>query len=817
MTTFTGQVSASADDADEQGTNNSSPGTVNISTSTSRLDGNTSAARSYLGDRFENVTIAQGSTVSAATLQLYCNSSVDKTMAATAYCEGADNSAQFTTANFNISSRTASTHTVTWSATFTNAAFNTSPSLVNPVQDVISRAGFSSGNALTFIVDDNVTQTSNALVENYDGVNADAAKVSITYTAGSPPSVPTLTNPLSYVSGTSLTANWSAPAGSPTNYDIEISTDNATWTVYSSIGNVTTYTFTGLTANTGYYVRLQADNASGSSGYSISAMGYTSPRTTTTYTLVPVADANGAGTNWSLVGAFSTFWQTLTSGNNSNYAQSPASSGKSFAVTLSNPPSNVLMVIAATYNFTAETSNGSDTSTGVVIATTSASANLWFGVQGTTSLTTSFAAYTNATGYATGVQTLAAWTAAILGFNTFDANGYLRYSAASVTITCLVGIPGTPTGLSATYASATSVTLNLTQGSGYVTDNPAEYSTDNATWSTFDPGSATTSITITGLTAGTLYYFRVAASNGAGTSSYTSSVVWVCGSNYTGQVSQSSDDAFQNTLGTVTIADSTDTLVALDYLAFRFQNVIVPVGADVSAAYIRIYLTSVTGISGSVTVDCESVANSTTFAATSNNISNRTLTGQSVPWSIAGLSTGFNQSPSFADAFDAVNDLGSWASGNAVNVIVTGLVGAAGFTSQMQDGSQTNAAVLVVYFSTASTDESGTFTGEMGSMAVSAAFIALDSQQTSFIAYAVRIADRLWRALNWIAGEIEWLCRSLSGSSIRTITATTTPRESATSPSSSPKVRPSANSSSIGRALMSSVWGRFTRARSAGR
>jgi Fibronectin type III domain len=293
--------------------------------------------------------------------------------------------------------------------------------------------------------------------------------------------------------------------------------------------------------------------------------------------------------------------------------------------------------------------------------------------------------------------------------------------------------PGAPSGLAAAYGSTTSVTLTFTQGSGTVANNGYRYSTDNATWTT-GTVAAGTSITVTGLTSGQLYYFQVNAQNAAGSSAYTSSVIWVCGSNFTGQVGLSSDDAFQNTLGTVTIADSTDTLVALDYLGFRFQNIIVPANADISGAYLLIYLSSVTGISGSITLDFENVANSTTFAATSNNISGRTPTGQSATWNIGSLGTGWNTSPNLASAFDTVNALGGWASGNASNVIVKGLVGAAGFTTQMWDGNPIRAAVLAIYFSTASSDESGTLGDTMGMMAASNVLV-LESQQTTFIPY----------------------------------------------------------------------------------
>lgn len=89
-----------------------------------------------------------------------------------------------------------------------------------------------------------------------------------------------------------------------------------------------------------------------------------------------------------------------------------------------------------------------------------------------------------------------------------------------------VTAPGMPTGLTATAASATSVNLSWTapgsSGSDALTDYVVQTSTDNSTWSTFADGTSTaTTATVTGLSAGTLTYFRVAAKSSLA-GSYTS-------------------------------------------------------------------------------------------------------------------------------------------------------------------------------------------------------------------------------------------------------------------------------------------------------
>ena len=61
-------------------------------------------------------------------------------------------------------------------------------------------------------------------------------------------------------------------------------------------------------------------------------------------------------------------------------------------------------------------------------------------------------------------------------------------------------------------------------GGAAITDYIPQYSTDNSNWSTFSDGTSTsTSVSVTGLTNGVLYYFKVAAVNSVGTGPYCSS------------------------------------------------------------------------------------------------------------------------------------------------------------------------------------------------------------------------------------------------------------------------------------------------------
>lgn len=89
-------------------------------------------------------------------------------------------------------------------------------------------------------------------------------------------------------------------------------------------------------------------------------------------------------------------------------------------------------------------------------------------------------------------------------------------------------LPPAPTSLTATAGNA-QVALTWTAPTVLaqtpITDYVVQYSTNNgSTWATFSDGTSTsTSATVTGLTNGTAYVFRVAAVNGVGTGAYATS------------------------------------------------------------------------------------------------------------------------------------------------------------------------------------------------------------------------------------------------------------------------------------------------------
>jgi phosphodiesterase/alkaline phosphatase D-like protein len=125
---------------------------------------------------------------------------------------------------------------------------------------------------------------------NSSGTSGNSGTITAT-TPPIPPSAPTA-NPATSVTSTGFTANWSSASGA-TGYRLDVST-SSTFGSYASgyqdldVGNVTTQSVSGTSANTVYYYRLRAYNTDGTSGNSGTS-------TVTTLQHAPVIVTSGPG------------------------------------------------------------------------------------------------------------------------------------------------------------------------------------------------------------------------------------------------------------------------------------------------------------------------------------------------------------------------------------------------------------------------------------------------------------------------------------------------------------------------------------------
>lgn len=175
MATFNQQISASGDDGGE--------GSGSVSLSGTNLNAN--SPTQYIGWRFTNVTIPQGSTINSATMNLNFVSASFDDPNVLFYAEDVDDASAFAETTNNISGRTPTSATVIWSQSSIGTGTRTTPDLKTIIQEIVDRPGWASGNALVPICV-GIDSSSFMRVRAYDGTPGDAASITIDYTE--PPS-----------------------------------------------------------------------------------------------------------------------------------------------------------------------------------------------------------------------------------------------------------------------------------------------------------------------------------------------------------------------------------------------------------------------------------------------------------------------------------------------------------------------------------------------------------------------------------------------------------------------------------------------------
>ena len=109
------------------------------------------------------------------------------------------------------------------------------------------------------------------------------------------------------------------------------------------------------------------------------------------------------------------------------------------------------------------------------------------------------------------------------------SNNFGLINSNGISFTTQLPLPPAPTGLQAFVQGQNQVYLDWNDVIGFDLSTPyyrIQYSTNASTWTTLN-GTASSNFTVTGLSAGTLYYFRVAAVNASGTGPYSASVTAV--------------------------------------------------------------------------------------------------------------------------------------------------------------------------------------------------------------------------------------------------------------------------------------------------
>lgn len=258
------RVSAGSDDAEER-----ADGSMSLTSSDLELvyDGGDQT----VGMRFTGVAVPQGASITAAHVQFQVDERGSQTTVLTIEGEATDDAATFGSANRGVSSRSRTSSSasvswepVAWTRTGQAGSDQQTPDISAIIQEIVSRPGWSSGNALVLIV----TGTGKRTAEAYDGVPSAAPLLHIEYVTAPAASVEVTPGAATIGQGSTLqlTATPRDAAGDPLPRAVTWSSGAETIATVSPDGLVT-----GIAAGTAT-ITAEADGVSGSAAISVFAV-----------------------------------------------------------------------------------------------------------------------------------------------------------------------------------------------------------------------------------------------------------------------------------------------------------------------------------------------------------------------------------------------------------------------------------------------------------------------------------------------------------------------------------------------------------------
>lgn len=170
------RVSQDADDAEEDQSSGS------VSDSSSDLELVYDGGLQYVGMKFRNITIDQGAVITSAYIEFEVDDTNNQDPAVTIfYGEDTDDAPDFSGSNGDISGRTPTSATVTWSSippwSPISAKYQT-PDLAPIIQEIVNRPGWSNGNSIVIVASPGSGRRS---AEAHDGEPANAPLLHIEY------------------------------------------------------------------------------------------------------------------------------------------------------------------------------------------------------------------------------------------------------------------------------------------------------------------------------------------------------------------------------------------------------------------------------------------------------------------------------------------------------------------------------------------------------------------------------------------------------------------------------------------------------------
>jgi hypothetical protein len=436
MSVFSGSVAQASDNPGQQ-----FGGAINNSATSYRLEQSGNAEFKYVGYRFENVTVANGATVSSCTISIEDTGVGSGTIDHLIDCVDAANQATFGTSSDTLSSLTLTGNPSTWAiSSGTEGTSVTSADFSPAAQAVFALAGWASGNALA-AVSYYTSGSGTPAIYTYNEGGSAIPSITVTYTAGGPPSAPTGVDAVAD-DYQSVTVTWDNPGGTLTDNILQYADNSAmTGATTVDIGSVvTSYTVTGLSPNTTYYFQVAAVNSSGTGSYS-------STVSATTYQLwaaQPVADFTNYSGGGSVTFTGSSVTDSINTGSNSNNAS--VGGGSEIGLILGNPPAGFTSAAAVSVVVTAENSGSGSNTIGLEVDLSGYLDSFRLaGVDNTSNLTGSFAEYTvPLTVSGSYPQNASDWSGAVIGLIDNNGTGQFTFSALTVNVSYTPGPVSVP-------------------------------------------------------------------------------------------------------------------------------------------------------------------------------------------------------------------------------------------------------------------------------------------------------------------------------------------------------------------------------------
>lgn len=179
IVTINKRISSGNDDAEE-----SSSGFMYLTSSDLELvfDSFENAGNQKIGLRFRGITVPQGATITNAYVQFQTDETDTGTTNLTIHGQATNDATGFTTSTGNISSRTKTGASVSWSPLSWSSvgeagARQRTPNLIGIIQEIVNRSGWTSGKSMAILI----SGTGQRVAESYNGSQSRAPLLHIEY------------------------------------------------------------------------------------------------------------------------------------------------------------------------------------------------------------------------------------------------------------------------------------------------------------------------------------------------------------------------------------------------------------------------------------------------------------------------------------------------------------------------------------------------------------------------------------------------------------------------------------------------------------